>query len=78
MAFGKRMQETDSGEERKRIATEFRADRSPESQACHDGRRRAHPPRSPPPATPQHTRAAGGAPSLAAPSRLLSSTRARF
>jgi len=34
MAFGKRMQETDSGEERKRIATEFRADRSPESQAA--------------------------------------------
>merc|ERR1711988_1312300 len=34
MAFGKKMQETDSGEERKRIATEFKADRSPESQAA--------------------------------------------
>ena len=31
MTFGKKMQETDSGEERKRIATEFKADRSPES-----------------------------------------------
>ena len=35
MAFGKKMQETDSGEERKRIATEFKADRSPESAVRH-------------------------------------------